>query len=391
MSFLVKKFIKDCDNVNNLKVRTSYGKLAASVGIISNLVLFATKVTVGLLANSISIIANGVDNLSDMGSSIVTLFGFKMSQRPADSEHPYGHQRIEYIAGLIVSILILYIGVKIGIQSVQRILNPEETVFGVWSIVVLVFSIIVKFFQGRFYRKLGTKINSLTLIATGADSRNDVITTGSVLLGTLFSMLTNINIDGYLGVLVSIFVVISGIQLIKDTTDPLIGVAPDKKLISKITQDIRKHEGVLGTHDLVCHMYGENKCFMSIHVEVSYKEDILKSHDVIDNIEREIKDKYNVELVIHMDPVVVDDNEMNYLKNTIEKLIMDLNLGLSFHDFRLIRGETHTNIIFDVVRPNDCKLSPKEIKTMIQNEVTKIDKRYYTVINFDNEYTNYQD
>ncbi len=391
MDWLLKRFVKNYQHTNNLTVRVAYGKLGAITGIFSNVFLLVIKLVAGLLSGSIAIIGDAVNSISDSASSIVALIGFKMAAKPADAKHPYGHQRIEYISGFIVAILILIVGVQLGINSVKKIIAPVDVYFNLLTIIILVVSILIKVFQGRFYKFLGKKINSLTLLASASDSYNDVATTSAILVGAIITMVAKINIDGYLGLLVSIFILISAIQLIKVAINPLIGVAPDPAIVNAIIKEAKNNKKVLGVHDCVCHMYGEHKMFASLHVEVDANDDVLQSHDMIDKIENTIKDKYGVDLVIHMDPIVMDDPEINRLRGSVTNLVAEMAANLSFHDFRVVKGYAHSKLIFDILRPVDCKYNEKEITDFIQQHVKAIDQKYEVVICFDTDYLEHKE
>ena len=390
INWLCKLFVKDYQNTNSNEVRTRYGNLASIVGIISNLILFGLKLFIGLITGAISIIADAINNLADMGSSVVTLIGFKLSSKPADKEHPFGHERIEYITGLIVSIMIIIIGLTLGKSSFDKILSPDplDTSLILVTSITLGVAILIKLWQSLFNYKIGKKINSVALIATSKDSRNDVISTSGVLVGVILSnYVFNFNLDGYIGLGVSIFILISGIKLIKETTDPLIGVAPDKDLVKTITDDILNYEGVLGIHDLVCHMYGQTKLFMTIHVEVDARTNILESHDLIDNIEKEMKEKYNIEISIHMDPIEMDNEELNQFSKVLSTTLKDICSYLSYHDLRMVKGYTHTNIIFDIVIPFDVDIKKEYIFDTLLKKAKEINPLYELVINFDVDYS----
>lgn len=390
LDLLSKIFIKDYRNVSSKEVRTKYGNMASIVGILSNLLLFGLKLVIGLLTGAISIVADAVNNLADMGSSIVTLIGFKLSSKPADKEHPFGHERIEYITGLFVSIMIIFIGFTLGKSSIDKIINPDplDKSLIIITSITLVIAILIKLWQSLFNYKVGKRINSVALIATSKDSRNDVISTSGVLLGIILSnYLFNFNLDGYIGLGVSIFILVSGIKLIKETTDPLIGVAPDKELVKKITDEILSYEGVYGIHDLVCHMYGQTKLFMTIHVEVDAKRNMMESHDLIDNIEKDIKDKYFIELSIHMDPIEMDNEELNTFSELLKDSLLELDKSLTFHDLRMVKGFTHTNIIFDVVIPFDSKISKTYCFEYLLKKAKELNPLYELVINFDVDYS----
>ena len=393
INWLCRIFVKDYKNVNSSEVRARYGNLASIIGIISNFFLFGFKLFVGLITGAISIVADAINNLADMGSSIVTLIGFKLSSKPADKEHPFGHERIEYITGLIVSIIIIIIGLTLGKSSLDKIISPDplDNSFLLVTIIVLGAAILLKLWQSLFNYKIGKKINSVALIATSQDSRNDVISTSGVLLGIILSnYVFHFNLDGYIGLGVSIFILISGIKLIKETTDPLIGVAPDKDLVKTITNDILSYEGVYGIHDLVCHMYGQTKLFMTVHVEVDAKTNVLESHDLIDNIEKEMNEKYNIELTIHMDPIEMDNEELNHFSSKLKESLKEINKSLSFHDLRMVKGYTHTNIIFDVVIPFDVKINKSEIFDTLLKKAKEINSMYELVINFDVDYSDHE-
>ena len=305
--FLIKFFVKDSEYLKNPRVRESYGQLGSIVGIVCHIFLFIAKLAIGTIFNSISITADAINNLSDAGSSIITWIGFKLSGKPADEDHPFGHARVEYISGLIVSFLIILLGVELVKSSVQKILHPEPLVFDTLIVVVLILSIALKFWLSRFNRKLGDLIDSTTLKATSTDSMNDVIATSVVLISILISSFTSLQVDGYMGCLVALFIIYSGINLVKETISPLLGEAPNPELVNNIISTIRNYEGVLGIHDLVVHNYGPERCFASVHVEVDAGEDILKSHDMIDNIERDFASNLGIHLIIHLDPIITDD------------------------------------------------------------------------------------
>lgn len=389
INWLCKIFIKDYKNTNSKEVRNKYGNLASIVGIISNIILFSLKLFIGLLTGAIAIIADAINNLADMGSSIVTLIGFKLASKPADKEHPFGHERIEYITGLIVSIMIIMVGVTLGKSSIDKIISPDplDGSLVLITTITLVIAVLIKLWQCIFNYKIGKKINSVALIATSQDSRNDCIATTGVLVGILLSnFVFHFNLDGYIGLLVSLFILISGIKLIKETTDPLIGVAPDKDLVKTITDDILKYEGVFGIHDLVCHMYGQTKLFMTVHVEVDASKNLLESHDLIDTIEKDMNGKYNLELTIHMDPIEMDNEELNHFHSIIKTAIKEYNENLSFHDLRMVKGYTHTNIIFDLVIPFDSKINQAECFDYLLAKAKEINPLYELVINFDIDY-----
>ena len=384
---LIKLFVRDYENTEDPKVRESYGKFAGVVGIISNLFLCIMKILIGVFSGSIAIIADGINNMADASSSIITLVGFRLASKPEDEDHPYGHARIEYLTGLFVSILIIVLGVQLFKTSLEKIFNPDTLEFSYITIITLVIAIAVKLWQSLFNISIGKKINSLTLIATGADSRNDVIATSAVLVSVLVVKFTGLQIDGYMGCLVALFIIWSGIQLVRDTISPLLGEAPDDDLVKAITETVKKEPGILGIHDLMVHNYGPGKIFASIHVEVDADGDLMKSHDMIDNIERIVKESLRIEFVIHMDPVKTNDPLIHRMKAVISEAFAPLDGVENIHDFRIVPGPTHTNIIFDVVLSMDCRCTEKEIQQIADDTVKAIDDNYFVVITFDRAYT----
>ena len=382
-NLLLRLFVKDHKNTDDPKVRGAYGKLAGVVGIICNLLLCAGKLTVGLLSGSVAITADAVNNLSDASSSLVTLIGFKLAERPADDEHPYGHARIEYLTSLAVAALILVIGVEFGKSSIEKIIHPESIAFSWVTVAVLVGSILVKLWMALFCNTLGKRIGSATLTATAADSRNDVISTGTVLLGCLAGHFFHWQIDGYIGLLVALFIVWSGIGIAKETISPLLGEQADPELVRSISDLILSHEKILGVHDLMVHDYGPGQCFASVHAEMDSREDPLICHDIIDDIERDALKDLRVHLVIHYDPLVTDDEELNRMRDLVNREIKEISPELALHDFRMVRGPGHTNLIFDLVIPFSMNDQKAELKQRIDKRVQFEGKNYYTVITFD--------
>lgn len=388
---LRKLFIKDYLNVNDPKIREKHGILASFVGIITNLILTTFKILIGIITASISIIADALNNLTDMASCIVNLFGFKLANKPADKKHPFGHERIEYIAGLIISFIIIVLAVVLGYTSVLKIINQtNDTNINVWTFIILGGAILVKIWQSFFYRSLAKTINSISLKASAQDSLNDVISTAVVLVVSIICYATNgqVNLDSYAGILVALFIVYSGIKLVIETANPLIGISPDNELVKKVVDDILLYDGVLGIHDLMCHSYGPTKVFMTIHVEVDSSVDVLVSHDLIDNIENEVGKKHNLMLTIHMDPIDTKSEETIKLKEQTNKILNNLDSSLSFHDFRIVKGETHTNVLFDVVMSFESKLSEDDVISYLKEEFNKINKKYNLVIKIDRDYVN---
>lgn len=386
--FFIKLFIKDYENTQDPKVRERYGKFAGAVGIISNMVLCLMKILIGIFSRSIAIIADGINNLADASSSIITLVGFKLASRPEDEGHPYGHARIEYLTGLFISILIIILGVQLFKTSVEKILHPESLEFSYITIAVLVIAIGIKLWQAFFNVRIGKRINSVTLMATGADSRNDVIATSAVLVSVLAGKFTGLHIDGYMGCLVALFIIWSGIQLVRETSSPLLGEAPDSHMVSSITETVLREPGVLGIHDLMVHNYGPGKIFASIHIEVDADGDLMKSHDMIDNIERLVKESLHIEFVAHMDPVRTNDPLINRLHTVIAEAFVPLEGVESIHDFRIVPGPTHTNVIFDVVLSAKCRYPEKQILRIANEAAKSIDDNYFVIITFDKAYTN---
>lgn len=383
---LIRLFIKDYQNINDFQVRGRYGKFAGIVGILSNFLLFVIKITAGTLFHSISIIADAVNNLSDSASSLVTLIGFKLSGKPADAEHPYGHARIEYLSGLIVSFIVLFLGIQLIKSSIHKILYPEVTQFSPVVVLVLVASILIKLWQSLFYRKVGKLINSLTLTAAAADSRNDILSTSAVLLAVIITRLTGYNLDGYMGVVVALFIVVTGVKLVMDTSSPLLGMAPSKELVDRIYQKILSYDHIIGLHDLTVHSYGASQYFASVHCEVSAEQDILVSHDIIDNIERDFLMEEGIHLVIHLDPVETGNPRTDELRLKVEALIKELSPELGMHDFRVVWGVSHTNVIFDIVVPYNFHWSDHELVQRITQQIYTINPTYHSVITVDHQY-----
>ncbi len=385
-NFLIKKFIKDYDKTEDPQVREAYGKLAGVVGIVSNTAVSAMKIAVGLVFSSISILADGINNLTDASSSLITLIGFRMAAKPADEDHPYGHARIEYITGLIVSFLIIMLGGQMLKASVEKILHPDALQFSLLAVGVLVVSILMKLWQARFNMKMGEAIDSATLKATGADSRNDVISTTAVLISLFIGKLTGYQLDGFMGVLVALFIVWSGISLIKETSDPLLGLAPDPTLVGEIQSRVMEHEGILGLHDLVVHDYGPGRVFASVHVEVDANENLMKSHDMVDNIEKEISSQLRIHLVAHMDPVDTKDPLTQTVKQQLKEIVEEIPEILSTHDLRVVSGYTHHNLVFDIVISPGCEKSDGQLKAMIAGRLKEYDPKYNAVIEVDRNY-----
>ena len=366
--------------------RMAEGRKAGTVGIISNIALFIMKLTVGTLAGSVSITADALNNLSDASSSVVTLLGFKLAEKPADEDHPYGHARYEYLSGLAVAVMILFIGFELAKSSVQKIFDPQAVHFTWITAVVLLASMGVKLWLAFFNRRLGKRIQSDTLLAAAADSRNDVIATGAVLLSGIVERFTGLGIDGFMGLAVAVFILYSGIGLAKDTISPLLGEAAGPELREQILDKIRSEPRVLGYHDLMVHDYGPGRRFASVHVEMDRHEDPLLCHELIDNLERECFESHGIHLVIHYDPVVTDDPELDRMKASVCGHLAAIDSRLAVHDFRMVEGAGHTNLIFDIALPADLTGREKEIKTRLDQKLNQdAPTKYYTVITFDPE------
>ena len=385
--WLIRIFVKNHSNTANPRVRENYGRFAGWVGIVTNLLLFAGKFTVGTLSGSIAIVADAVNNLSDSGSSLVTLAGFKLSGKPADREHPYGHERSEYVAGLIVSFLILSIGVQLVMESFDKIIHPKPADFSPVAWIVLALAIVIKLWQHFFYRRIARTIDSITLMATASDSRNDVIATIAVLLSAILSRLTGFNLDGFMGMAVALFIMISGIKLIMETVSPLLGTMPKPELVAMIRDKILSYDKVLDIHDLTVHSYGATRIYASVHCEMSADEDILLSHDVIDTIEKDFQRDLDIQLVIHLDPVQINDERTNALKAEVSQLIAGISPHISMHDFRVVWGVRHTNLIFDILVPFEWGEPDESVVQQIQASIAALNPTYHAVIVVDRDYT----
>jgi cation diffusion facilitator family transporter len=386
-NLLINLFLKQ-DESKPLN-REKYGRLAGIVGIICNIFLSIAKFIIGSLAHSVSITADATNNITDAGSSVVTLIGFRLSEKPADEDHPYGHARIEYITGLIVSFLIILIGYDSLKSAVDKILNPEDIKFSYAAVIVLVLSIAIKFWLSSFNNTLGKKIKSKALSATAADSRNDCISTGAVLVSTLVSHYTDINLDGYIGAFVGLFIIYSGISLVRETVGPLLGQAPSKEMYEKIEKEILSYENVLGIHDLMVHSYGPDSYFASAHIEMDARINVLICHEIMDTIERDFANKFNIHLVVHLDPTVLDCEETNHLKELVRDILHDIDPIITFHDFRVVFGEKSKNVLFDVVVPPKYKYTDFELTEIIKNRINVAGNgNLYAVIVIDKSYGN---
>ncbi len=386
MNLLFKLFIKDYKNTSRSDVRNRYGILSSITGIVLNFVLFAVKVIASVLTSSISIAADAFNNLSDAGSSIITFIGFRLAGKPADQDHPFGHGRAEYICSMFVSMLILFMGFELAKSSISKIISPQSTTLDTISVIILIVSVIAKSWMYFFNKKVGKTINSNSVIATARDCISDVFATSAILISLFAEKIFEVNIDGIVGLLVSIFILYSGVHTIKESLTPLLGTLPDSKLVDDIKQTIMAHNEISGIHDMIIHNYGPNRYMMSVHAEVPCDADVLKIHDTIDIIEREILFKFNCNAVIHMDPIETNNEYINSNSKKVEQIIKSIDEKLSMHDFRMVSGETHTNLIFDVVVPFDFKISSKELTNTIQQKIFEIDPCFFAVITIDKNY-----
>ena len=386
---LSRLFIKNKDNISDPKVRKAYGTLSSIVGIITNFILSAIKLLAGMLTGSLAITADAFNNLSDAGSSVITLISFKISAKPADRDHPFGHARMEYVSSMIVSFIIMLVGFELLSDSVKSALSPsttEATELSTVTIIILISSIVMKLWLGVFYRKNGKKINSDVLGATAADCFSDTISTTAVLASNIVVSLTGLEIiDAIVGIGVSIIIMIAGAKILNETKNALLGEAPVEDIVKNIHRVISEYEDILGVHDLMVHNYGPKTYFASLHAEVDGADDIYKLHDMIDNVERRIKDELGITCTIHLDPIVTNDDTCNELKDFLIEVIKKTGIECSVHDFRVVIGETHTNLIFDIAVPFECKLSEQAIKDKICEEIAQSRCNHYCVITIDRE------
>lgn len=381
---LLRVCVRNYRETNDTDVRAAIGKLAGIVGIFCNFLLSFSKLAAGVVTGSVSITADALNNLSDCIASLITLLGFRMAQRPADQEHPYGHARIEYITGMIISLLVLMMGVELVKTSVGKIIHPETLKLEKAAFLILLLSIGLKLWLYLFNRSLGKKISSASLYATAADSRNDAIATFAVLLGCIVNQIWKVNIDGYVGLLVALFILYSGIGIARETAAPLLGNQADEELVSQISELILSHDKILGIHDLLLHDYGPGKCYASVHAELSAEEDPLICHDIIDDIECDVADLFNIQLVIHYDPVVLNDREWDQRKEEVTAVIQEINPAFSLHDFRLVKGAEQTKIVFDLQVPYSMSGQYRSLKEQIDTKLKAKGIPYPTMIRFEN-------
>ncbi len=382
----LKIFVKNYRDTKNPDVRMKYGILGSAVSIVMNIILTVFKYTVGILTASVAITADAINNLSDAASGIVTLFSFRMANRKPDKEHPFGHGRIEYVAALIVGFLVELMGYELIKSSAQKILNPEKIVFSYGAVIVLILSILAKIWMGFFNKKLGKTINSPAMIAVASDSLSDTAATFISLVSLVISKFTNLPLDGYMGIAVSLFILKSGYEILKESIAIILGAPPSKELVDSLVKHVTSYDGILGIHDLVIHSYGETRTFGTVHIEFSADSDLLEAHETADRIEKEVKEKFGIELVVHLDPLITNDIRINALCEMVRKELSEIDPQLPFHDFRVVDGPTRTNLIFDIVLPHGYRLSEDEVRSLLQKRINEIDSRFALVIIFDYDY-----
>lgn len=382
---LCRLFIKNHENVSDPTVRRKHGTLASTVGILCNLLLFAGKLAAGLLTGAVSITADAINNLSDAGSQIISFISFKLSSKPADRDHPFGHARIEYVASMAVSFLILLVGFELLKSSVTKIFNPEETKFRVISVVILAVSIVIKLWLCLFNRQMAKKIDSQVMRATAADSLSDAGATAAVLVSTLVLRFFGVDVDAYVGIGVAVLILIAGIKVLGEAKNLIIGEAPNEDVVKSIRDIVGQYPEVMGIHDLVVHNYGVGAVIASLHVEVDGSVDVFKTHDTVDNIEKHLNRELGIRTTIHMDPIVTGDEEVSSTRVWVTDIVHSIDAAWDIHDFRFVRGETHTNLIFDLVIPFECALSPREAADKVEQTIQSIDPHYFTVITVDRE------
>jgi len=383
---LLRSFVKDADNIENTQVRERYGMLSSGVGIFCNILLFAGKFLLGTLTNSIAISADAFNNLSDVGSSAVTYIGFKMASKPADADHPFGHGRIEYLSGLLVSFLILLVGFEVGKGALEKIIHPDPVEFSVVAIIGLLMSIAVKLWMGGFNRKLGRKIRSAAMEATAVDSISDAVSTAATMISVIAAAFTDLPVDGVIGLLVAVLILKAGWGAAQDTLSPLLGQKADPELVEALEEKLLSYDGILGIHDLIVHDYGPGRRFASVHAEVPANKDVMMSHDVIDTAERDVAKELNLELVIHMDPIETDDAATNIMRMLVAEKVREIDPDFTIHDFRMVCGGELTNLIFDICVTRETKLSDQQVKDEIERKMKAVDPNCFTVVLVDHAY-----
>lgn len=390
IKLLAKIFIKDSQNTADSKVRVAYGYLCGAVGIALNILLFAGKIIAGTISGSVAVTADAFNNLSDAGSSIISLIGFRLASQKPDPHHPFGHGRFEYIASLIISIIIVLMGFELGKSSFEKIVAPQAVEYSAVTFAVLGASVLVKLYMFFYNNSVGKKIDSATMRATAMDSISDAVSTGAVLISAVIAMFTNLALDGWMGLVVAAFIMVTGFKSAKETIDSLLGTPPSPEFVKQIEDMALQYDDIIGVHDMIVHNYGPGRTFVSLHAEVPSDGDIVAIHDTVDNAEREIAKELGCLVTIHMDPVDVHDEHTAQLREKISEIIKQINPDITFHDFRVVSGHTHTNLIFDIVSPMDCGLSDQELADTIADKIHQCNESYFAVINVDKDFASYQ-
>ena len=390
IKLLAKIFIKDSQNTADSKVRVAYGYLCGAVGIALNILLFAGKIIAGTISGSVAVTADAFNNLSDAGSSIISLIGFRLASQKPDPHHPFGHGRFEYIASLIISIIIVLMGFELGKSSFEKIVAPQAVEYSAVTFAVLGVSVLVKLYMFFYNNSVGKKIDSATMRATAMDSISDAVSTGAVLISAVIAMITNLALDGWMGLVVAVFIMVTGFKSAKETIDSLLGTPPSPEFVKQIEDMALQYDDIIGVHDMIVHNYGPGRTFVSLHAEVPSDGDIVAIHDTVDNAEREIAKELGCLVTIHMDPVDVHDEHTAQLREKVSEIIKQINPDITFHDFRVVSGPTHTNLIFDIVSPMDCGLSDQELADTIADKIHQCNESYFAVINVDKDFASYQ-
>ena len=387
---ILRLFIQDAENVKDPDVRERYGIVSSAVGIFCNLLLTAVKLLLGFLSGSIAVSADAFNNLSDAGSSIISLIGFRLASQKPDPHHPFGHGRFEYIASLIISIIIVLMGFELGKSSFEKIVAPQAVEYSAVTFAVLGVSVLVKLYMFFYNNSVGKKIDSATMRATAMDSISDAVSTGAVLISAVIAMITNLALDGWMGLVVAAFIMVTGFKSAKETIDSLLGTPPSPEFVKQIEDMALQYDDIIGVHDMIVHNYGPGRTFVSLHAEVPSDGDIVAIHDTVDNAEREIAKELGCLVTIHMDPVDVHDEHTAQLREKVSEIIKQINPDITFHDFRVVSGPTHTNLIFDIVSPMDCGLSDQELADTIADKIHQCNESYFAVINVDKDFASYQ-
>ena len=390
IKLLAKIFIKDSQNTADSKVRVAYGYLCGAVGIALNILFFDGKIIAGTISGSVAVTADAFNNLSDAGSSIISLIGFRLASQKPDPHHPFGHGRFEYIASLIISIIIVLMGFELGKSSFEKIVAPQAVEYSAVTFAVLGASVLVKLYMFFYNNSVGKKIDSATMRATAMDSISDAVSTGAVLISAVIAMFTNLALDGWMGLVVAAFIMVTGFKSAKETIDSLLGTPPSPEFVKQIEDMALQYDDIIGVHDMIVHNYGPGRTFVSLHAEVPSDGDIVAIHDTVDNAEREIAKELGCLVTIHMDPVDVHDEHTAQLREKVSEIIKQINPDITFHDFRVVSGPTHTNLIFDIVSPMDCGLSDQELADTIADKIHQCNESYFAVINVDKDFASYQ-